>query len=110
MSARKVIGEKERKTIEEKAWSEVERLRGSAQDWGVAASCWIKWIQKDSKSWDIFVDWLIDNEVPAEKIKESIYPTSNDFYCFAQDWVADEERQEYLALCGADTGTEKAVD
>ena len=110
MSPHHIVEEKERQALEEKAWSEVERMRTTTTDWGLAAECWIKWVTRDSKSWALFVTWLVENNVDAARMWDSFSRNSNDFECMAQDWVADEERDEFLALCGADKGTAEAMD
>jgi hypothetical protein len=110
MAEERTVTEKDRNTLEEAAWKEVERLRTAESDWGLAARCWIKWIEKNSKSWDFFIDRLIENNSSASGIWNSFSSLSNDFECMARDWVAAEEQESYLALCGADTGTAKAMD
>ncbi len=109
MADRRVVSESTRRTTEEQAWNMVEKARENLPDWGVAARCWLKWIRRDSRSWNNFVEWLIENEVDVPHMWDSFAQISNDYLCMSQDWVAADERDEYLALC-ADAGAEQAMD
>ncbi|MBZ0158499.1 MAG: hypothetical protein K8I29_20070 [Alphaproteobacteria bacterium] len=110
MESHQVISEKERKTIEEKAWSKAADYRTSSAGWGVVADCWMKWVRRDSPSWDYFVSWLIENNIDPGAPWDFLSKYGNSTQCFSEEWIAPEERDEFLAFCGADTVTAEAMD
>jgi len=90
-------GNMNKKERVKKAFLEVH---GQDSDWSLAADKFVSWIvSKDfqSESFENFVEWISEDQI--ENTWDFFYGYGSDFERFAADWVAEEEREEYLAFC-----------
>jgi hypothetical protein len=75
-------------------------IAGTDSDWSYAADKFVQWcISKDFQveSFDNFVEWLDDDRI--DSVWDFWFGYGDDFEKFADDWVSDEEREEYLEYC-----------
>gem|GEM_PF-1689455 len=69
-------------------------------DWSFAADLFVSWIvSKDFQveSFAEFVEWIDDDRI--DSVWDFWFGYGDDFEKFADDWVSDEEREEYLEYC-----------
>lgn len=75
-------------------------LYNADTDWSAAADAFIGWCVDcdfESKSFAEFVEWL-----DYEKIDDTwhfFFSYGDDFEKFAEDWVEEEEQENYLQYC-----------
>lgn len=83
------------------------RLVTEDTDWSHAADKFVGWCLAHNfknQSFKNFVEWIyVDDEYKdAElnpKVWDFFFGYGNDYKKFADDWVADEERNDYLKYC-----------
>jgi hypothetical protein len=81
-----------------------ELNRNPNTDWSYAADLFITWtIKKNFKteSFEAFVDYMSDEseKVFGNETWGFFFGYGDDFESFANDWVADEEKVDYLKYC-----------
>lgn len=75
-------------------------LYRSDSDWSFAADLFVSWIvSKDFQveSFAEFVEWIDDDRI--DSVWDFWFGYGDDFEKFADDWVSDEEKEEYLKYC-----------
>jgi hypothetical protein len=85
-------------------WFEVKeiflRTAKTDSDWSLAADKFVQWcISRDFnvKSYDNFVDWIDDDQI--NSVWRFWFGYDDNYDKFADDWVTDEERGDYLTYC-----------
>jgi hypothetical protein len=73
-------------------------------DWSYAADLYITWtIKKNFKteSFESFVEYMADEheKVFGNETWGFFFGYGDDFESFAEDWVDDEEKEDYLGYC-----------
>ena len=69
-------------------------------DWSIAADKFIEWTIENNfqtESFKEFVSWIDDSEIG--KLWHFFFGYSDDFKKFADDWIEDEEKEDYLSYC-----------
>ena len=75
-------------------------LYNADTDWSAAADMFIKWnVDKDFKteSFASFVDWIDDDDL--NNTWHFFFGYSDNFEKFADDWVDEDEVEDYLKFC-----------
>jgi hypothetical protein len=75
-------------------------LNGSDSDWSYAADLFITWTIKknfETESFKSFVDYM--DKVFLNKTWGFFFGYGDNFESFAEDWVDDEEKADYLEYC-----------
>jgi hypothetical protein len=73
-------------------------------DWSYAADLYIAWnVEKNFKteSFEAFVEYMADEheKVFGNKTWGFFFGYQDNFESFAEDWVDDEEKEDYLGYC-----------
>ena len=69
-------------------------------DWSLAADLFVAWnVDKDFKteSFASFVNWIDDNDI--DNTWHFFFGYGDDFETFADDWIEEKERKDYLTYC-----------
>lgn len=79
-------------------------LNGADSDWSYAADLFIAWnVEKNFKteSFEAFVEYMADEheKVFGNKTWGFFFGYGDNFESFAEDWVDDEEKEDYLGYC-----------
>lgn len=72
-------------------------------DWSMAADKFVSWcVENDfqNESFSSFVEWLDDDQI--DDVWTFFFGYGDEFEKFADDWVDDEERKDYLQFARED--------
>lgn len=74
----------------------------SDTDWSLAADKFIQWCVDtdfEKESFKDFVDWIDERYIEDNEVWNFFFGYGDDFERFANDWINEEEKEEYLGFC-----------
>lgn len=69
-------------------------------DWSITADRFIEWnVDKNfqTQSFKAFVEWIDDSQIG--KLWHFFFGYGDNYELFANDWIEDEEKEDYLNYC-----------
>lgn len=75
-------------------------LYNADTDWSAAADMFVAWSVDnnfETESFKEFVDWIDDDDI--NRTWHFFFGYGDDFEKFAEDWVEEEEQEDYLKYC-----------
>lgn len=79
------------------------RCANKDTDWSQAADLFVEWTITNNfktESFREFVNWIDDSEI--NNLWHFFFGYGDNYELFANDWVEEEERENYLQFCKED--------